>query len=278
MNFCSILVLWKKFHGFEIGIAMKNQILLWMVLVIFSWLFNGSIQAQSITIAYSEYKPFISQSLPNKGILNHIVKRAFELEGVDVQFKAMSSSKTFKLIEAGKVDASVGWTPTIERKRYAHFSTPIYSPKVVLFYRKNHPIHWDNLSSYKLPTFGATKTYYYGDEFENAKQQGLIKVQVANTDRINFRKLIGTRIDAFPVALAVGLDMLQRKFSKRQSMPLGYSSKPLFIEPLTLMFSKKNAANKRLMNKFEHGLASLKQSGEYQKLLQNFNASLNIQR
>ena len=75
--------------------------------------------------------------------------------------------------------------------------------KSFYFYRKNHPIHWDNLSSYKLPTFGATKTYYYGDEFENAKQQGLIKVQVANTDRINFRKLIGTRIDAFPVALAV---------------------------------------------------------------------------
>ncbi len=257
---------------------MKNQILLFIGLLTFSWLFSYSVQAQSITIAYSEYKPFISQSLPNKGVLNHIVKRAFELEGIDVQFKAMSSSKTFKLIEAGKVDASVGWTPTTDREKYAAFSSPIYSPKVVLFYRKSHPIHWDSLSANKTPVFGATKTYYYGEEFKHAQQQGRIKVQLANSDKINFKKLIGTRIDAFPIALAVGQDMLQRKFSKRQKKSLDYSSKPLLIEPLSVMFSKKNAANKRLMSKFEHGLASLKQSGEYQKLIQNFNASLNIQR
>ncbi|WP_435275372.1 transporter substrate-binding domain-containing protein [Psychrobium sp. nBUS_13] len=114
---------------------MKNQILIFIGLLTFSWLFSYSVQAQSITIAYSEYKPFISQSLPNKGVLNHIVKRAFELEGIDVQFKAMSSSKTFKLIEAGKVDASVGWTPTTDREKYATFSSPIYSPKVVLTLR-----------------------------------------------------------------------------------------------------------------------------------------------
>ncbi|MGB0834500.1 MAG: substrate-binding periplasmic protein [Psychrobium sp.] len=253
---------------------MKNQMLRLLALLTFSWLFSCSANAFTITIAYSEYKPFISQSLPNKGVLNHVVKRAFELENVQVKFKAMSSSKTFKLIEAGKVDASVGWTPTVERKAFATFSSPIYSPKVVLFYRKSHPIHWEKLPTNKVPVFGATKTYYYGDEFADAQQQGRIKVQIANSDKINFKKLIGTRIDAFPIAEDVGRDMLKRKFSKRQSKALAFSSKPLLVEPLSVMFSKKNAANQRLQKKFEQGLAKLKKSGEYQKLINNFNASL----
>jgi len=249
-----------------------------MLCVLCASVFNVAQARQTVNIGYSEYKPYMSQSLPHKGLLNHIVKESFALEGITTNFTMMSSSKIFKLIEAGKLDASVGWTPTKQRARFADFSDPIFTSKVVLFYRKNNPIHWNSIPTAKKVIMGATKTYEYGDKFESAKKQGHIKVQIANSDKINFKKLIGTRIDAFPIALDVGQDMLARKFSKRQRRVLDFSSQEIYSEPLTLMFSKNMASNKALMTSFNRGFSKLKETGDYQKILQKFNTRLNKQR
>jgi len=257
---------------------MKHHGLAITLFVIFSSLFNVTQARQTVNIGYSEYKPYMSQSLPHKGLLNHIVKESFALEGITANFTNMSSSKIFKLIENGKLDASVGWTPTKNRERFADFSDPIFTSKVVLFYRKNNPVHWSAMPAAKKVIMGATKTYVYGEQFELAKQQGHIKVQLANSDKINFKKLIGTRIDAFPIALDVGQDMLSRKFSKRQRRVLTFSPEEIYSEPLTLMFSKSMANNKNLVASFNRGFSKLKQNGDYQKILQKFNTRLNKQR
>lgn len=243
--------------------------------VVFSSFFNLVHANQTVNIAYGEYKPYLSQNLPEHGVFNQIVKQSFALEGITANFKSMSASKIFRLIKSGEINASVGWTPNEQRRNFADFSVPIFSSDVVLFYRKDNPVHWRELSSVDPAIIGATKTYYYGEQFELAKKQGRIKVQVANSDKINFKKLIGNRIDAFPIALDVGRDMLKRKFSKHQSKVLAFSSEKLYSEPIALMFSKKIATNKKLLASFNRGFSKLKESGDYQKILEKFNTHLN---
>lgn len=257
---------------------MKFQTIILFITFIFLSSTKSLSAMETINIAFSEYKPYMSQTLPHKGVLNDIIKQSFELEGVDVNFKVMSPTKSFRLIKAGEIDASVGWTPNESRKSFAQFSPSLLSSEIVFFYRKDKPVNWHQLPKSKLAVFGATKTYFYGEEFEQAQQQGAIRVQFANSDKINFKKLIGTRIDAFPISLDVGLDMLNRKFSKRQRKKLTFSPQPLTSESLTLMFSKHSDVSQQWITIFERGFNKLKKSGGYQKIIQNFNTHLNIQR
>jgi len=233
---------------------------------------------QTIHIAYGEYKPYVSQKLPHKGLFNRIVKASFALEGVTATFEVMSPTKIFKLIKMGKLEASAVWTETESRKKFAAFSTPIYFSNTVLFYRTEEPVNLEMLSASNPITVGVTKTYFYGDDFEQAKQKGLISVQEANSNLINFKKLLRKRIDAFPIALAVGKDLLSRSFYKRQEQSLSYSPHTLYKEPMSVMFSKDLATNTDMMAKFNRGFAQLKASGEYDKMLQEFNSYLNKQR
>lgn len=248
-------------------------------IIFFGCLSTNQVRAnQTINIAYGEYKPYVSQKLPHKGFFNRVVKASFALEGVTATFEVMSPTKIFKLLKMGKLDASAAWTETESRKSFAVFSTPIYFSNTVLFYRTDAPVNWNELSISNPVTFGATKTYFYGDEFDKAKQQGLITVQEANSNKINFKKLLGKRVDAFPIALAVGKDMLNRHFYKRQRQSLSYSPKTLYSEPMSLMFSKNIATNTDLVARFNRGFSQLKASGEYQKMLLEFNNYLNKQR
>lgn len=255
---------------------MKIHAVILVGLVGMSWLFGSFCQGKEINLSLTEYRPYMSQSLPNKGLLSEIVERAFALEGVTIKYHPMSSSKAFHLIKMGEIDASIGWTATEERRSFAYFSSPIFYSKVVLFYRKDNPVNWNELPTSDLVTLGITQHYYYGLTFEMARQSRQFKVQTANSDKINFKKLIGTRIDAFPIAVDVGRDILLRKFPKRQTQHLGFSARPINIEPLSVMFSKKHASNKQLLETFERGMAKLKASGDYQKILQKFNSRLNI--
>jgi len=242
-------------------------------------LFTNQVKAsQDIHIAYGEYKPYISQRLPHKGLFNRIVKASFALEGVTATFEVMSPTKIFKLLKMGKLEASVAWTETKDRKKFAVFSTPIYFSKTVLFYRTEDPVNWEELSISNPIAVGATKTYYYGEYFYQAKQKGLISVQEANSNKINFKKLLRKRIDAFPVALAVGKELLSRNFYKQQAQSLSYSPHTLYREPMSVMFSKDIATNTDLVMRFNRGFAQLKASGEYDKILQEFNSYLNKQR
>ena len=218
------------------------------------------------------------RNLPHKGLFNRIVKASFALEGVTATFEVMSPTKIFKLIKMGKLDASAAWTETEKRKHFAVFSTPIYLSNTVLFYRTEEPVIWDELSVSNPVTIGITKTYFYGEEFDKAKREGLISVQEAHSNKINFKKLLGKRIDAFPVALAVGKDLLNLNFYKRQRQSLSYSSRSLYNEPMSVMFSKNIANNTDLVAQFNRGFETLKASGEYEKMIQEFNNSLNNQR
>ncbi len=229
----------------------------------------GAIAQQPLRISFIEYKPFSSNSLPKFGFINEIIREAFAIEGIEVEFILTSPAKAYQSIKNGDIDASSGWAPTEERKAYAGFTKPIYTSSIVLFSHRDNPISWSRLNANKRIEMGVTKNYYYGEMFTKARTNRLFSVQTAVSDKINFKKLIRRRIDAFPISLNAGINMLENNLSRHQRANITYSTVAIAKDPMSLMVSKQYRDHHKVIATFNRGLAKLKASGRYQELIEN---------
>lgn len=216
---------------------------------------------ERVTIAYGDYKPYFAHLLPNHGVLNIIVKEALLLEDIECEFVYSSGVKVRQKIQKGQADASVAWTPTEPRKEFAIFSDVIINADVVFFHLKHSEFEWQTITDLNKFKIGTTVAYFYGDNFEQNRSN--LNEQVAPSDKANFNKLLGKRIDAFPLNLDVGLDMLKRTFTSKQRDKVTYHSTMMYSEPLALMISKKSPHANILRERFNSGLKKLKKRGRY---------------
>lgn len=240
----------------------------WILLfILLSFQVVDALAQQPLRVAYIEYKPFSSKSLPKFGLLNEIILEVFAIEGIEVEFVLSSAAKANNSIKKGNIDGSSGWAPNKEREQYAAFTNPIYTSQVVLFSRRDNRISWSKLNANKRIEMGVTKNYYYGEQFNQALANKLFSVQVAVSDKINFKKLIRNRIDAFPLSQVAGISMLENNLSRAQRSNIAYSTIPIAKDPMSLMVSKKHKDYQTIVKTFNRGLKKLKASGRYQEII-----------
>ena len=104
---------------------------------------------------------------------------------------------------------------------------------------------------------GATLEYDYGPAFRQAWQQRQLKVDVADTDEQNLRKLLAGRIDLFPVTREVGEFLLQTRFTPEEAAQLTYHPRPLLTQPMYLLLNRKRPEHAQLIKQLNRGLRQL---------------------
>jgi len=218
-----------------------------------------------IRITTGEFPPWTSESLKHGGFTNHVISEAFKLEGYEVEFTFYPWKRAFEAAKDGaEYDATSYWYPSDQRKEHFLYSDPIQTDAIVFFHLKDNPLSdWETLDDLQGKRIGATAGFTYTEEFWEAARSERLDIEVAETEELNFRKLLRGRIDLFPSDPLVGQKLLQEFFGTKAVEEVTYHSKPMFGATGHLLFSKKATNAPEVLAAFNRGLQQLRESGRY---------------
>ncbi|WP_028456654.1 substrate-binding periplasmic protein [Chitinilyticum litopenaei] len=149
--------------------------------------------------------------------------------------------------------------------------------RMVFCQRKGETYAWDELADLTPHRVGATTGNYYSEQFVVLAENGQLHVDYANSDVNNFRKLLSRRIDLFPIDAEVGPYLMATQLKAEEAAQLSCPAKAYWTAPLHVVISRKRADGPELVSKFNAGLAALKQSGEFERLLELSRQDINQQ-
>jgi len=244
-----------------------------LLILFFSTCYSVAAPPQkTIRITAGEWSPYISEKLPHKGFAAHIIREAFLLKNISVEFEFFPWKRSFDQVKAGRREATPFWRKTEERAQFFYFSDVVIETSVVFFHKKDVPFSWEKIEDLKGLSVGVTDSFNPQDEFTQASKSGLFHTQVAESEVINIKKLINNRIDIFPIEKRVGQSLLFSDFSLQQRQQITHHKKPLTTNKSRMLFSKKTPNTLEMLKLFNQGLAQLKQTGRYQSILNDFKA------
>ncbi len=237
-------------------------------------LFSSLSVAQTVTIAIGEWPPYFSSKVAGYGYLPQIIKAAFALEGVQVEFGFFPWARSKKLVSSGSWDITAGWSYTAQRARNFYYSDSVLNSPTVFFYLKKNKFTWERYDDLKDLEIGTTLSYFYSEEFTAAAAKKIFNTQVVSSEIVNFQKLLYGRIDLFPADINVGFQQLSDHFSQDQQQQITYSSKVVRHKSYHLLFSKRIPGNIELLKLFDRGYRKLRDSGELRQYTEKMGAQV----
>ncbi len=234
------------------------------------WGSSVSFSEEIVHISTGEYPPRFSEDMDNQGIICHIVREAFALEGIQVKFTFYPWIRALKMVQSGKMDGSILWQKNPEREQYLYFSDPIIEGRWMLFYLKDHPIDWETFKDLETLTIGTVRGYTYGQTFDRLVESGRIHTEEVADPFLNIKKLLGGRFEAFIHQSDSAYYYLQRNLSSTEAQQITHHPKPIQTFFLSLVLSKHHEKNRRYLQLFNRGLATLRERGVLQQLLDEY--------
>jgi len=219
---------------------------------------------KQLVIMTGQWPPYVSSTMENLGFTAEIVTRACKAANLDVVIEFAPWPRCEAGVENGTIFAAFPYTRNDKRETFAFFSKPIGSSKTLLLYnpQKHERISFQRLQDLKPLLVGGVRGYFYQPLFEKAG----LSVDYSETETACLKKLLYKRIDIAPINEFVGCSIIKTEFTGSQDR-FAACAKPLSIDPLSLMVSKKHPGNALLLKKFNHGLATIMNNGVYRSIL-----------
>ncbi len=248
----------------QFEIIMYQKLLFFSFILMTLLFVNTIIFAETITVTTGEWGPWAGKKRFQKGFVCHIIQEAFGRNGYKVKFSFYPWKRAYILLVKGKVDASAYWFPSEERKKMCLYSDVVTQEKVVFFHLKGKPMKdWEKLEDLKGYKIGVSLGHTYTDHFWVLGRQKLLNFELVNNDLINLKKLIYKRIDIFPAALVMGLDIIRTRMNTSFEDQITYHPKPFRVTTGHLIFKKDRKHSKKYLKIFNEGLKELKNDGTY---------------
>ena len=223
--------------------------------------------SETIRITNGEWQPYLSKDVPHHGFASHVVTEAFALVGVEVEYGFFPWARSFKLAKDGKWDGSAVWLDSEERRIDFLYSDPVVPSTFGFFHLKNTKFDWNTYDDLSDVRIGGTLEYSYGKEFDEAEAAGIIKTNRAPDDETGLRKLLKGRIGVFPGEVMVTYAQIRDVFPEEQAVLFTHHDKPINVQPLYLLLSKKVPTSEQMRDQFNEGLKQLKESGRYDQII-----------
>lgn len=224
-------------------------------------------QAQdSIRLTNGEWQPYLSKGVPHHGIASHIITEAFALVGVEVEYGFFPWSRAMKLAKDGTWDGSAVWGDSEERRANFFFSEPVINSSWVFFHLKDKPFDWSGYEDLSDLKVGGTVEYYYSDEFEAAEAADVFRTIRGRSDEVGLTNLLKGRIDVFPGEVMVTYAQIRDTFTREEASLFANHPRRIDDKPLSLLFSRKVPGSEEMRDRFNDGLAILKESGRYDQV------------
>jgi len=244
-----------------------------IALIFFTILFSASAMSEvSIDLANGEWPPYHSKKLKHYGVASHIVKEAFALEGIKVNYHFLPWKRGMKMAEHGKLNGTAVWRYQSDMQEKFYYSDPVITSETVFFHLKSFPFLWNEFTDLKGLHIGGTIGYTYNEEYRKAEASSDYSIHRIANDGLNFTMLLRNRIDIFPITKEVGHFLLQTQYEESQVNLITYHPKsitPMSEKSLHLLLSKNDKQNEQFMASFNKGLKKLKASGLYEQFLRD---------
>ncbi|MCJ9427804.1 substrate-binding periplasmic protein [Kordiimonas marina] len=231
--------------------------------------------SHTLTIAHFDWPGPSSDPDLRKGfgLDRELLESVLKIAGCKIKWKAVPVKQSLADIEHGVVDGTVGASYTPARARYAAFTKPYRSEKVVMFMRKSdaqafHPKALSDLvgAGYRI---GVTDGAWYGSDFAHLKADNpdfAGALMLSHDPRIRFQWLADGKVDIAFADLYYGYHyLLVHGLADR------IVAHPFVIneDPVHFMFSRRTVteADIRTINA---AIGTLKAKPEYTEILARY--------
>ncbi|ABC32128.1 ABC-type amino acid transport/signal transduction systems, periplasmic component/domain [Hahella chejuensis KCTC 2396] len=225
--------------------------------------FSGASAAEKVTLANGEWAPYLSENLKEYGVISDVVKKAFAKENIEVEYVFLPWKRGYEDAKSGKLNGSLIWSRTEDREKDFDYSDTVIDLKTVAFYKKGSGFDWSDAASMKGKKLGGVTGYSYG--FDDEEKSGLVSIERVSSADANVKKLLAGRLDAYMEDLDVGSELMNSMGVMDQ---VEVHPKPIKEKSYHLILNKSQPENKKLMDAFNRGLQALKDSGEYDKMIE----------
>ena len=222
--------------------------------------------ARDVTMLTLNWAPHYAEDLPEQGLTTALVKAAFAAGGHNADVEFVPWSRALKEVEEGKADVVMGAYFNEERTTRYIFSDLIYELELGLIARPGFSkTEYKSLRELAQYSIGVSRGFANSEEFDAAQY---LNKDVANTPLLNIRKLYRGRID-----MAVMNTDLFRYEARKEGFCVtsaNIMSPPLATNGLYLMASRNIPDGAQLMEDFNAGLAELRATGEFDRIVARF--------
>lgn len=231
-----------------------------------------SVSAATITIRADSWAPYNDDPNSDKpGYMIEAVKLIFEAKGHQVDYQTMPWSRSLAEVGKGTYDAVVG-TDEEESPDLVFPSEPFGLYKNGFFVDKSSRWQYTGPDSLLQVRLGVIDDYVYGDELDAyiETHRNSKKVFVANGDDA-LSKLIkmlkAGRLDVVIEDVTVMSHALNEMRLAGEIVDVGSPGEASF---LYIAFSPAKESSRGYANIFDEGLAELRRSGKFQKILSRY--------
>jgi len=222
-----------------------------------------------IHLAAFDYPPFyFSNEAGVSGIGVDLVHELFGRMGLDVDIEMYPLKRALQHLRSGTKDGIMVLIKTPSRQQFLDYTDPVMSVRGLLWAasdRRDVNIDLKKPAAIRHHTIGVTRGYSYGHAFDEFLKGA--KVEIANSDLSNFRKLVSHRVDIFPCneIVAKGLFKLNPELSGR-----AVHSDDSFIEWVLHMGISKQSPLKNRIPEINGVLARLKEEGFIEETVRKY--------
>jgi len=211
----------------------------------------------------NDYKPFTDESLPEGGLFTDIVRTAYEEAGHNVSIEFMPWKRGAALVEKGKKTATFPYVDTPERKERFLFSDPVYVVEERPFVTADNAgsvNSYDDMAGMKdcIPLGWSSGS----EKLQELEENGTVERNSPRNMTSCFKMLKAGRVDFVPIEVPNGYAQASTVFGSRDEV----NAETLLLGKTTLylMFPKGDMDAAKIFNE---ALASLRDSGKYQKII-----------
>ena len=228
--------------------------------------------AEGLRLVTGELPPYATHERSDDGIALDIVRRAFANAGISVNYTFKPWTRSLEEARAGQWDGTAYWGKNPVRDVGFLISDNVLTEEWLFLYRQrtdgSKAFDWDTLSDLKGQRIAAVQSYTYTPEFWEMQKAGTLRVELAQDDLGNLRRLVAGRIDVVVIERNVACYLMTANFKPSEVADLRAHPKLLTDKFTThLMLSEKLPQSAERMKAFNRGLALLKKSKDYAALL-----------
>ncbi len=230
----------------------------------FFFSFFSLVTGGPITLVTSEYPPYSTKELANRGILVSIIVESFHAAGeknVEIVFEPWY--RALENAKKGKYDGIFTLWYKKERENWFAYSAPILEDDLIFFAHTENKIRISkpaDLNPYKI---GTGLGYAYPEWFMNLS----VNKDESAFDEHNFHKLYNHRVDIALAERNVGMYYIRKLKYQDAIKPIPY---PIAHIQQYLGFNRKKKDYKKNLYTFNKGLSVIKANGTYVQIKNSF--------
>jgi polar amino acid transport system substrate-binding protein len=231
-----------------------KKTLLNLLILLFLVSYSFCFAEETIVVATGDWPPTLGKDLKHYGYANHMLKLAFETQGIKVKFKFLPWKRAEISTKNGEYHVTNYWFCSESRKNDFLCGDTLFNTSYYFFHLKSNKFDWKNYNDLKKYKIGLTSGYTYTDEFVKMVNNGELTGYWVPKDKQNFAKLLLGRIDIFPIGDIEGLYKLKRDNDLEQFNKVTYHPKPLTIGSVHPLFPKSRSDSKKLLQLYNKGI------------------------